>query len=88
MLASTTAHFPPPASWSERIALVRTQGLAPLAEATMARWFTASFRRREAGEVARIRRQFHRPAGYAAACAAVRDMDLRARLPAIEAPTC
>jgi len=90
VLASTTAHFPPPASWSERIALVRTQGLAPLAEATMARWFTASFRQREAGEVARIRRQFLAtdPAGYAAACAAVRDMDLRARLPAIQAPTC
>ncbi|MGE3665211.1 MAG: 3-oxoadipate enol-lactonase [Steroidobacteraceae bacterium] len=88
-LANTTAHFPTASAWSERMALVRERGLAPLADPTMTRWFTPDFHAREPGEVARIRQIFlgTDPAGYVAACAAIRDMDLRDELSRIRAPT-
>ena len=65
------------------------QGMTPLAEATMQRWFTPAFHRREPDEVERIRRIFlgTDPSGYAAACTAIRDMDQRTRLQDIHAPT-
>jgi len=89
VLANTTAHMPPADAWSQRIALVREQGMTPLAEATMQRWFTPAFHRREPDEVERIRRIFlgTDPSGYAAACTAIRDMDQRTRLQDIHAPT-
>lgn len=89
VLASTAAHMPPPESWVQRIALVRERGMAPLADATMERWFTPAFRQHDPDEVARIRRIFLAtdPQGYAAACTAIRDMDQRADLPHIRAPT-
>jgi 3-oxoadipate enol-lactonase len=89
VLANTAAHMPPAAAWSERMALVRHGGMEPLAEPTMARWFTPAFRQRAPCEVGRIRKIFlgTDPASYAAACAAIRDLDLRADLARIGAPT-
>lgn len=89
VLASTTAHMPPPDAWSQRIALVREQGMRPLAQATMQRWFTPAFHRDNPHEVMRIQGIFlgTDPSGYAAASAAIRDMDQRALLQGICAPT-
>lgn len=89
VLANTAAHLPPATPWAERAALVQAQGVAPLADATMERWFTAGFRAREGQEVARIRGIFMAtdPLGYASACCAIRDMDQRGGLAAIRAPT-
>ncbi len=89
VLANTAVNLPPPSIWTERMALVREHGMAPLADATMERWFTTTFRRRDPGAVAGIRSIFlaTRPQGYAAACAVLRDVDLRADLPFIRAPT-
>lgn len=89
VLANTAAYLPPPTLWAERAALVQAHGVASLADATMERWFTAGFRAREAQEVARIRGIFTAtdPLGYASARCAIRDMDQRAGLAAIRAPT-
>lgn len=89
VLANTAARLAPPEAWSQRMALARSQGMAALAEATMARWFTPAFHRRAPEEVARICRIFLAtdPAAYAGACAAIRDMDQRAALDTISAPT-
>ena len=89
VLANTAAHMPPAAAWSERMALVRHGGMEPLAEPTMARWFTPAFRQRAPCEVGRIRKIFlgTDPASYAAACAAIRDLDLREGLPSIRSRT-
>jgi len=89
VLANTAAYLPPATLWAERAALAQAQGVAALADATMERWFTADFRAREAQEVARIRGIFTAtdPVGYASACCAIRDMDQRAGLAAIRAPT-
>jgi 3-oxoadipate enol-lactonase/4-carboxymuconolactone decarboxylase len=87
VLMATSAHLP--SGWDERIALVREKGMAALAEAVMGRWFTPAFRETSPDKVAPLRERFLAidPRGYAACCAAIRDMDLRASNAAIAAPT-
>jgi pimeloyl-ACP methyl ester carboxylesterase len=72
--------------WDERIATVRAEGTAALADATLRRWFTPAA---DPAVVARFHAMLSAAddAGYAAGCAAIRDMDLRDRLPGIAAPT-
>jgi 3-oxoadipate enol-lactonase len=64
-------------------------GLAPLADAAMARWFTARFRRAQPGTVAAMRAALVRTptAGYLGCCAALRDADLRPVAAQVRAPT-
>jgi 3-oxoadipate enol-lactonase len=86
VLACTKASFPPRAQWAERAALVRRDGMAAVADATLRRWFTS------AAEPAVVERAeamlVSTPAeGYARCCEALRDADLAPELPRIEAPT-
>ena len=89
VLTNTSSYFPDKAAWNERIALVRERGLAAFAGPNMERWFTRGFRERSPEAVAPIRAMFAATplAGYIACAEAVRDMDHRALLPRIEAPT-
>jgi 3-oxoadipate enol-lactonase len=89
VLANTAAHFPPPSMWDERRAIALSQGLAPLLEAVPSRWFTAPFRTAQPERVEALLELMRRnqPAGYAAACAALRDADLRGGLTGVRAPT-
>ncbi|HTR07225.1 MAG TPA: 3-oxoadipate enol-lactonase [Paraburkholderia sp.] len=90
-LCDTTSRTPPQAraTWNERAATVRHDGLAALADATMARWFTADFRHSHAQTVAQIRDVLLRTPseGYAMACEALRDFDVEARLGQLRVPT-
>lgn len=88
-LANTAARFGEPAMWDERIASLRSQGLQPLADAAIERWFTAAFREQSATEVSKVRELWKRTtsAGYQAACAALRDADLSPSLASVMAPT-
>ena len=89
VLANTAARFGGATSWNERIATVRAGGLAAVAEAGVANWFSAAFIEREPAVADRIRRMVARcsPVGYAGCCAALRDADLRDDLPRIAAPS-
>lgn len=89
VLANTSARLGPPEAWDARIAAVRAGGMESVAGAVLARWFTPGFRDRRPDEVDRVRRMLLAtpPEGYAAACAAVRDMDHRASVGRIGAPT-
>jgi 3-oxoadipate enol-lactonase len=89
VLANTGARIGTVESWTERIGIATTQGLRTLAEATMGRWFTPSFREAEPDTVAAIRQTLIglNPAGYASCCAALRDADLRPLAAHIKAPT-
>ena len=75
-------------SWRERIAEVRAGGLAPLADATVARWFVPDHADREPRTVGGYRRLLLKTSveGYAATCAALRDADLGPRLAEIARP--
>ncbi len=86
VLCCTSARLGPPEMWEERIATVLAGGTGAVAEAQLERWFTPAadpdtVRRFDA----MLRAQPAR--GYAACCAAIRDMDLRVRLPSITAHT-
>jgi len=78
-----------PVGWDARIQIVRNDGVAAVADAVMARFFSEHFRRDHAGETDAVRARFLKlnPQGYAGGCAAIRDMALLGRISAIQKPT-
>jgi 3-oxoadipate enol-lactonase len=89
VLANTSSHFPDPDIWNEGIKAIRARGLAALAERIMALWFSPQFRASAPATVTTMKSMLlATPAeGYAACCAAIRDMDHRDLLTRINAPT-
>jgi 3-oxoadipate enol-lactonase len=89
VLCNTAAKIGTAEIWNTRIDAVRSGGMAAVADTVVERWFTESFRVREAAAVARVRQMLldTPPDGYAACCAAVRDMDQRAAIVHISRPT-
>jgi 3-oxoadipate enol-lactonase / 4-carboxymuconolactone decarboxylase len=77
------------AVYGDRIAAVRANGMAAIADAVLTRWFTARFLARADENLAGLRAALVGvdPGGYIGCCAAIRDMDLEASLGAIRAPT-
>ena len=75
--------------WPARAKLVREQGPAAIADATIERWFTPGFVARDPDTVAKLRATLSDtpPEGYAGCCDAIGGMDLLADLARIEAPT-
>jgi 3-oxoadipate enol-lactonase len=88
-LCSTAAHMPARELWNERIRVATEQGMAALADGVVERWFTEAFRREPSFAVDRVRQMIidTPPHGYAACCAAIRDMDLRTLITSIRVPT-
>jgi 3-oxoadipate enol-lactonase len=89
VLANTAAFIGAPEVWNQRIETVRAQGMAAIVPGVIDRWFTKPFQERAPDSVARIRDMLLAtdPEGYAACCAAVRDMDQRQAIGAIRVPT-
>jgi 3-oxoadipate enol-lactonase len=89
ILSNTACYYADRTFWAERIALVRNGGVAPLAATTMERWFTKDFRDRAPAAIARMAEMFLKtdPEGYVGCIEAIRDMDHRALLAKISAPT-
>ncbi len=88
-LASTACHMTPKEIWNQRIEAVRQGGMAAVADGVVERWFTAAFRAEPTIVVERVRQMIlETPSeGYAACCAAIRDMDLREAIGGIRLPT-
>jgi len=74
--------------WTQRIEAVERGGVAAIADAALERWTTAEFAKRAPAEREGLRAQLLATSqeGYAAACAALRDADLRADCARIAAP--
>src|SRR5262249_24390859 len=87
--SNTAAYLPDKTIWDGRIKLVREQGLAAVADATIERWFTKQFRERSPQATERIRAMFlaTNPEGYIGCGVAIRDTDHRPLLAKINAPT-
>jgi 3-oxoadipate enol-lactonase len=87
-LANTAARIGGVEMWTERIAFVRRQGMAALADMTMPRWFTDDFRTREPLTVERFKSMVAACSteGYLGCCAALRDEDLREAISRIHCP--
>jgi 3-oxoadipate enol-lactonase len=88
-LCSTAPYMPSRETWNTRIETVLKQGLSPLVESILGRWFTQGFREQHPEKVDRIRQMLlsAEPKGYAACAAAVRDMDQRESIKSITATT-
>lgn len=89
VLCNTAARIGTKEMWNARIATVRKDGMKSVAAAVIERWFTPGFRALSAEKVARAQRMLENspPAGYAACCAAIRDMDQCETVAQIKAPT-
>jgi 3-oxoadipate enol-lactonase len=89
ILANTSSYMGPPDAWDGRIDLVRNEGMALLAQASVDRWFTAAFAASSPAAIAPVAAmlQATNAAGYVGSCAAIRDMDLRRSASLIVTPT-
>lgn len=90
-LCDTSSRVPAEAksTWTDRIKTAETQGMEPLVDPTLARWFTAPFRERAKDVVGRVATMIRStlPRGYAGCCHAISALDFTDRLPAISLPT-
>jgi 3-oxoadipate enol-lactonase/4-carboxymuconolactone decarboxylase len=78
-----------PAVWDQRLALIRAEGLGAIVDMVLGRFFSEAFRAQhpEVVETVRAGMVAQNPDGYCGCGAAIRDMALLERLPAITAPT-
>jgi 3-oxoadipate enol-lactonase len=89
VLCDTAAKIGTEESWSARLEMVHKEGMKAVARAVIERWFTAEYRNSHPAEVGVAQRMLEEtnPEGYAAGCAAVRDMDHRQELGKISVKT-
>jgi 3-oxoadipate enol-lactonase len=91
VLADTSSRYGPEVRpvWEDRIKTALEQGMEPLVQPTLERWFTEPYRKAHPRTMERVARMIRNtpPAGYAGCCAAIPDLDMTARLKAISCPT-
>jgi len=89
-LADTTSRYPAEAAplWEGRIKTAQAQGMGPLAEPTLERWFTAGYRAKNPPGLARVRKLILETpvAGYIGCCHAIPKINLSTRLKEIRCP--
>ncbi len=89
IVCNTAARIGQEAGWKERAALVRAQGIGPVADGSPGRWFTSEFVAAHQATVATLIAQLRdtSPEGYAACCEALAVADLRDQINSISTPT-
>ncbi|TAN78072.1 MAG: 3-oxoadipate enol-lactonase [Magnetospirillum sp.] len=89
VLCNTAARIGTTELWNSRIAMVEQGGMAAVIPPVLERWFTAGFLAAAPDRVAPVAAMLRAcPAvGYAASCAAIRDMDYRDAVGSIRVPT-
>jgi 3-oxoadipate enol-lactonase len=89
ILSNCTDYYADKGPWNDRFKLLREKGLSAIVSGTMERWFTKAFRADHPAVIARFSEMLLATNldGYIACGQAVRDMDHRAFLPKIKAPT-
>jgi 3-oxoadipate enol-lactonase len=75
--------------WNKRIAKLRADGIAPVATAQLARWFTEKYVAAQPQVIEKLKQMFVATPvdGYIATCEALRDCDLRGAINHIQTPT-
>ncbi len=89
ILANTAARIGTSEAWNQRIAAAQSMCMASLAEATIDRWFTSSYRDCHVAEMELIRTMIASTDAnaYTACCGVLRDTDLRSKLGSIKVPS-
>jgi 3-oxoadipate enol-lactonase len=85
----TSAYYGTPESWLDRAARSRAEGTGAIAPTVVSRWFTPGFAAARPDVVAAAEAMLAGidDEGYAASCGVLAELDLRADLPRISAPT-
>ncbi|AJF01024.2 3-oxoadipate enol-lactonase [Pandoraea apista] len=88
-IVCSSAHIGGEDGWNARIRAVQADGMGAVADAVVSRWFTPEFAQQEPAVIDRMKAMFRSLSadGYAAACAAVRDMNQLDEIASITAPT-
>lgn len=88
VLIGTAPKIGDEAGWNQRIEAVSANGIGPLADGVMEKWFTADFRRDDNPLFAGMKAMLTRSPveGYVGTCAALRDCDLSASTAALDLP--
>lgn len=89
VLCNTAPRIGVTEAWNERIVEVLQNGVKSISEGTLGRWLTPQFRSSHPEIAAKVQNMLNSAdrAGYAAACAAVRDTDLTESVSRICVPT-
>jgi 3-oxoadipate enol-lactonase len=89
VLANTDFYCVDKTFWQNRIKFVQENGLEPLVDTQMQRWFTEGFRKNAPEKIARMKLMFldTKVQGYTGCCEAICEMDFRTSNPSITAPT-
>ncbi|HJV80965.1 3-oxoadipate enol-lactonase [Noviherbaspirillum sp.] len=89
ILANTAATIGTRDFWDARIAAVENNGLAPMADAIVGRWFTPDYAAANPTVIERMKDMLLRstPSSYGRYCAAIRDVDFHGQLDQISTPT-
>jgi 3-oxoadipate enol-lactonase len=90
-LCDTSSRIPAEAKplWQDRIKTAETQGMEPLVQSTLERWFTEPFRKSRKDVVDKVAKMIRTtpPAGYAGCCHAISALDVTDKISAIKTPT-
>jgi len=90
MLCDTSSRIPPEAApvWEGRINIAAEQGMEPLVEPTLQRWFTEPFYKSNKPMMSRVGKMIRttRPEGYIGCCHAVPKINLTDRIGALSCP--
>lgn len=88
IVCNTAAKIGQEQAWLERAALVREQGLEPIASTAAGRWFTEGFIQKNAPIVTKLSNELGlgSPEGYASCCEALAKADLCEQLKEIRVP--
>lgn len=90
VLCDTSSRIPPEAGpiWEGRIKIAAEQGMGPLVEPTLQRWFTEPFYQSNKPMMARVGQMIcnTRASGYIGCCKAIPEIDVTDRLGAITCP--
>ena len=89
VLCNTSAYMAPASNWDARIAAVESGGMHAVTDGVIGRWFTPRFRQESPEDVAKVKQMLLDTSvpGYAACCAAIRDMDQRESIKEISKAT-
>ena len=88
VLCNTGAKIGLPDVWNARITAVQQGGMKAVAGGVLERWLTPGYRAAHPAETSQVLAMLEStdPAGYAACCGAVRDMDYREQLHRVQVP--
>ncbi|RTZ47599.1 3-oxoadipate enol-lactonase [Candidimonas sp. SYP-B2681] len=89
IVCNTAARIGTPEGWLDRAALVRSQGMGPVADGTIPRWFTNDFATDQKDMVDAMLSELRQTdaEGYASCCDALAYADFREQIASISVPT-